>query len=183
MVRLASAAVRYRCLGPCGETYPNYQRVLNHRRGPGAACKGAGHEVEVSEAAMREAYPAPQEDAGGAEEEAGGEGEGDGKGADRGLPTKEPPTAAAGPNGSPVPFTVVEPSTTKDTIWMPSAAHTLYDTIRGSERFRYDGSFQDLVIETFFDYWAMLGVKVAVIVTEPKVAEDGHQPKEEKAHA
>ena len=183
MIRLPSAAVRYRCLGPCGETYPNYQRVLNHRRGPGAACKGAGWEVEISEATIQETYPAPEDEAGGAEEEADGKDGGNGTGADKGGPTRDPGAAVGEPEDRGLPFTVVEPSTNKDTIWMPSAAHTLYDAIRGSDRFRFDGSFQDLVIQTYFEFWRMMGVEVVVTVKKPAAAQDGHQAEEEKAHA
>ena len=176
MITLPSGQVKYRCLGPCGELYPNVQNVLNHRRGPKASCKGAGHELVVPEDVLQELYPPP-------DPPPAGEGEGDGADGDKGGPTKDPAATVAETEDRRPPFQVVDPSTNKDVIWMPSAAHTLYDAIRGSERFRFDGSFQDCVIQSFFEFWHILGVEVVVTVKKPAVAQDGHQPEEEKAHA
>ena len=43
------AALRYRCLGPCGQLYPTYPQVISHRRGKGAECKGAGYNAVLPE--------------------------------------------------------------------------------------------------------------------------------------
>lgn len=174
MVRLPGTSAKYRCLGPCGELYSNQMRVVAHRKGSGAACKGAGWDIEFPDELIEEVVGGtPSTES--AEER---------KDPDQGLPVADPPApAGAGGKTPPTPFTIVGPSTTKDTIFMPAAAHTLYDTIRGSQRFRYEGSFNDLVVETYFEYWRMLGVEVAVIVREPRIQKDGSTRQEEKAHA